>query len=186
MEKPDRVFKHLFECVYPVLPEHEEEIFFQHPTEAIKCNQLGVLYYDEERYVTYDLRSGSIVREHAAWNGVKPRLIGSKPKVVWECYHNEKLGNGIHFFYVNSNPLDWTVENLLIQNRLDAKSRLEAGKSKSLFIKNSVEHLIKLEVKFKEKGIEKKELHQALQLPTWLSGARSRYTGPVSKYKVKK
>jgi hypothetical protein len=172
--------------MYPTLPDLEEEIFYQHPTEAIKCNQLGVLYYDEERYVTYDVRSGSVVREHAAWNGVKARLVGSRPKVVWECYHQEKLGNGVHFVYMNSNPLDLSIENLKVHSKLDARTKLETSKVKSLFVKNSVEYLIKLEDKHKKRGMDKSDLHEALQIPNWLSGARSRYTGPVSKYKVEK
>jgi hypothetical protein len=186
MEKPGRVFKHLFECTYPVLPEHEEEIFFQHPTEAIKCNQLGVLYYDEERYASYHIDTGSVVREHQTWNKVKARLVGSKPKVIWECYYQEKLGNGIHFVYLNCNYLDLRKENLRIQSKLDAQTKMATTKAKSRFIQNSVEYLMKLESKHEKRGMDKTDLHKALQIPNWLSGARKRYTGPVSKYKVEK
>lgn len=176
--------KHWFECLYPTLEKKDKEIFFKHPFEDIKCNQLGVLYYDEERYVAYDSRTGSVVREHLAWNGKAVRVLGSRSKVVWECYHQEKLESGSHFIFMNCNTLDWSMENLLILSKLDANTKSEVTKARSEFIKNTVEHLVKLEAKYEKRGIEQKQLHDLLQIPNWLSGARSRYKGAKYAKKV--
>ena len=181
MERQDKEYKHWFECMYPVLKDKEKEIFYQHPLEDIKCNQLGVLYYNEERYTTYDLRSGSVVREHYAWNGVKAKIIGTKLKIIWECYHNNNLASGSQFLFTNGNPLDLTMENVLAINRIDEATKKEVTKIKARFIQNSVEHLIKLEAKYEKRGIEQKQLHDLLQIPNWLVGARKRYKGAIPK-----
>lgn len=164
-----------------MLHDLEEEIFFQHPSEEIKCNQIGMLYYNEEHYVAYDMRSGSVVRKYEDWNGKRVRLIGSKLKVIWECYHNQKLEAGAHFLFTNGNPLDLTMENVLAISRLDPHTKQEASKTKVRFIKNSVEHLVKLESKYEKRGIDKDTLHELLQIPNWLLGARSRYSGAIPK-----
>lgn len=178
--------KHWFECMFPVLEDHEEEIFFPHPVEDIKCNQLGILYFDPDRYVCYELRSGSVVREHAIWNGKKVRVVGSKLKVIWECYHHQKLEMGVHFTFLNGNPLDLTLENLMALNKMDPTTKQKAARVKTIFTKNSVDRLLKLEIKYEKKGIGKEQLHEILQLPNWLSCARKRHANPVVKKRRKK
>lgn len=169
-----------------MLEDHEEEIFFEHPTEDIRCNQLGVLYFDEDRYVSYTMTTGSIVREHESYNGLRIRMVGSKHKIAWECFHGEILDSGTHFMFRNANSLDTTKDNLLPLTRVDKSIKAEASATKSKFFKASLEHLIKLEEKHKERGIESAELHKLLQLPTWLTGARKRWKGPVPKALAKK
>ena len=165
----------------PELEPGEKEIFFKHPREDIKCNQLGVLYYDEERYVCYDTRTGSVVKELEKWNKKKARVIATKTKVIWECYHRDNLELGTKFMFTNGNPLDVTKANLLAIIKLEDTARQDAAKIKKTFIKNSVDHLIKLEAKYKKKGIEPDLLHQLLQLPNWLLCSRKKWTGPVPK-----
>ena len=186
MVKLDREYKHWFECMHPRLGMLEEEIFYQHPIEDIKCNQIGMLYYDEERYVAYEMRTGSVVREFEAWNGKGVRVIGSKLKVIWECYHNQKLEAGAHFLFTNGNPLDLTMKNILAINKIDPDTKQQASKTKVRFIQNSVEHLVKLEAKYEKRGIEQKQLHDLLQIPNWLSGARKKWKGATPKAYVKK
>jgi len=185
MVKQDREFKHWFECMYPTLGEDEEEIFYQHPTEGIKCNQLGILFYDEERYVSYDMTTGSVVREFGAYNGDKIRVIGSKTKIIWECYHGKHLESGCHFLYLNGNPLDSTKENLLAVSKIDPITKAIATEVKLKFIRNTVEHLVKLEAKYDKRGIGKEALHKLLHIPNWLVGARKRWKGPVPKARLK-
>ena len=186
MKKSVLEFKHWFECVYSKLEDHEEEIFFQHPVEEIRCNQLGILYYDESRYVSYDMRSGTVVREHGSYNGGRPRLVGTKQKVIWECFHNQILDPGCHFLYTNCNPIDFSIENLLAVPSIDKSFKLELLRKKNRFIKTSVEHLVKLETKYEKRDIDKNTLYELLQLPNWLLGARKKWTGPVPKALVKK
>jgi predicted metallo-beta-lactamase superfamily hydrolase len=179
MTKPDKVYKHLFECMYPVLKEKEKEIFFKHPTEDIKCNQLGVIYYDEERYVCYDTRTGSVIKELEKWNKKAARTIATKNKVIWECYHQDNLEAGTQFLFTNGNPLDLTKDNLLAITRLEPEVRKSASETKKRFIKNSVDYLVHMESKFEKRGMDKPALYEALQIPNWLLGARKRWTGPV-------
>ena len=178
--------KHWFETMLPELEPGEKEIFFKHPVEDIKCNQLGVIYYDEERYVCYETRSGSAVKELEKWNKKRARAVATKTKVIWECYHGDNLESGTQFLYTNGNPLDVTKENLLAITRLDATVRQNASKTKKQFINNSVDHLIKLEAKYKKRGIDSDLLHELLLLPNWLLGARKKWTGPVPKALEKK
>ena len=44
-----------FEQVLPKLEDEEEEVWFTHPTENIKCNQIGFLVYDDQEYMMVDL-----------------------------------------------------------------------------------------------------------------------------------
>jgi hypothetical protein len=185
MEKQDRDFEHWFECMYPTLRVDEEEIFYHHPIEEIKCNQLGVLYFDEDQYVAYDMVSGSVVRALNEKPGEKIRVVGAKPKVIWECYHNQKLESGSHFLYLNGNSLDCTKENLLAVSKTDPITKLHALQTKAKFIYNSVEHLVKLEAKYEKRGIDKDTLYKILSIPNWLGGARKKWKGPVPKAKLK-
>lgn len=186
MKKPVSEFNHWFECKYPELQPDEEEIFFQHPVEEICCNQLGALYYDEVRYISYDMRTGTIVREHGSYNGVGTRVVGTKQKIIWECFRNEILRSGCHFLYVNGNPLDVSINNLIAVYDIDKKEKQELLKVKQRFIENSVHHLVKLEEKYKKRGIDPDELHELLQLPSWLMTGRRKWKGPVPKALVKK
>ena len=173
--------KNLFQAKFPTLEDHEEEIFYQHPTEDIKCNQLGVLYYDEDRYSTYPTASGATVREHQKFNKEGARSVGSKIKIIWECYHQEILGIGAHCLFLNANPLDRTKENILMISKIDPATKKEASRAKAKFISNTVDHLITLERKFEKEGISNQQLHKLLQIPNWLTCARRKYKGPDAK-----
>jgi hypothetical protein len=130
--------------------------------------------------------TGSVVREFAAYNGDKIRVIGAKPKIIWECYHGKFLESGCHFLYLNGNTLDTTKENLLAVSKIDPITKAIATEAKLKFIRNTVEHLVKLEAKYEKRGIDKDTLHKLLHIPNWLVGARKRWKGPVPKAKVKK
>ena len=160
--------KHFFEARFPKLEDHEEEIFFQHPTHKIKCNQLGVLYFEEEDFAIYETHGISVVRQRKI-----VKNCGSKTKVIWECYEGEVIANP-HFFYINGNVLDTRRENLRKSSNLSPKEREECLKVKRKFVKNSVEHLIKIENRVKELNISKKELYELLYLPSWLMAARKK------------
>lgn len=167
--------RHLFEAKFPTLEDHEEEIFYQHPVEDIKVNQLGVIYCDDSIFGIYDKRGTAMVRILRT-----SRSIGTKCKVIFECYTG-KIVHSPHFFYANGNPLDLRKENLVMSGPLSAKEREPYLRVKNRFIKGSVEHLLKLEAKMEAVGVDKTELHQMLLLPQWLIGARGRYVAPAAK-----
>jgi hypothetical protein len=167
--------RHLFEAKFPTLEDHEEEVFYQHPVHDIKCNQLGVIYCDEGTFGVYDKRGTSMVRVTKTSNSV-----GTKPKVVWECYTGETVFSP-HFFFANANPLDLRRENLVMSGPLSAKEREPYIRIKRQFVQASVEHLVGLEARMEVQGIDRKQLYEMLLLPHWLTGARERYVPPTPK-----
>jgi hypothetical protein len=167
--------RHLFEAKFPTLEDHEEEVFYQHPVHDIKCNQLGVIYCDEGTFGVYDKRGTSMVRV------TKTSIsVGTKCKVVWECYTGETVFSP-HFFFANGNPMDTRKENLVMSGPLSGKEREPYLKTKNRFIKASVEHLIKLETRMEAVGIDREQLYELLLLPQWLKATRERYVPPTPK-----
>jgi hypothetical protein len=162
--------------MFPSLEDHEKEILYQHPVEAIKCNQLGVLYCDEKVYGIYNKADSSMVR-----NQVTRKTFGTKPKVIWECYTGE-IVTSPHFFYANANPLDLRFENMIHSKPLSAKERAPYIAAKSKFVKASVEHLMKLEDRMEKEGVGKEQLYDMLLLPYWLVAARGKYVPPRPKH----
>jgi hypothetical protein len=167
--------RHIFEAKFPSLEDHEEEIFYQHPVHDIKCNQLGVLYCDDTIFGIYDKRGTSMVRITKT-----SRSIGTKYKVIYECYTG-KIVNSPHFFFANGNPMDTRKENLVMSGPLSGKQREPYLRIKNRFIKASVEHLIKIENRMEAVGVSKDQVYEILLLPHWLTGARERYVAPTTK-----
>jgi len=160
--------KHFFESKFPMLEDHEEEIFFHHPLYDIKCNQIGVLYYDDEEFVLWQNCKGNTMQ-----NKKINRQIGSKTKIAWECYHGEIL-TGTHFLYANGNILDLRKENLLFQSNLSKQEQLRLAKIKKNYQIASALYLKTIETRVEKWGISKEELYDFLTIPSWLKGARKR------------
>ena len=160
--------KHFFESKFPTLEDHEEEIFFHHPLYNIKCNQIGVLYYDEEVFVLYQNCKGNTIK-----NKEISKTIGSKTKVAWECYHGEILA-GTHFLYVNGNVLDARKENLMAPSKLSKQELAKLSKVKKNYCLASAIYLKKIESRMEKVGIGKEELYDLLVLPNWLKMMRKK------------
>lgn len=173
--------KHLFEATSPVLEDHESEIHYQHPTEDIYCNQLGIVFYNEEKYRLLVSNAGIAVKTRENVN------VGSKNRIVWECYRNQIYsGAGSpHYFHMNGNVYDFTPDNLKISTELTTRERAAASAARSAFIKESVKYLKALEKKFEKRGIEIHNLYETLNLPTWLINARKRTMDPSLENKPK-
>lgn len=166
----------IFDALAPMLEDHEEELFYQHPTLDIKCNQLGVVYYNEDRYFyLHNKQGGSFLEKDTRKN------LGSKVRVVWECYHG-KFHSGAgspHFFFANGNILDYRPENVFLSNDLLPKEKAQMARAKAKFILSSVQRLMELEIKYEKRGIKKEELYTAMLIPVWLVNARKRITPPL-------
>jgi hypothetical protein len=166
----------LFDALSPMLEDHEEELFFQHPTLDIKCNQLGAVYYNEDKYMYLHNKQGGSFMETKS-----RRNLGSKVRVVWECYRGQThSGSGSpHFFFANGNILDYRPENVFLSNDLLPKEKAQMAREKAKFILSSVQKLMELEIKYEKVGIKKEELHTAMLIPVWLVNARKRITPPL-------
>ena len=167
--------RHLFEAKFPTLEDDDDEVFFKHPVHAIKCNQLGILYYDESIYAVYEKQDTAMVRHTAT-----RKNCGSKIRIIWECYSGE-VAFGLHFLFVNGNPLDLRRENIRKSNTLTSKEREELLVVKRRFVKKSVEHLIMIEERAERLGMDITELHRFLLLPHWLQVARAKNGSPYIK-----
>jgi hypothetical protein len=166
--------RHLFEAKFPTLEDHEKEHFYQHPVHDIKVNQLGVIYCDDGTFGIYDKRGTSMVRFLKT-----SRSIGTKCKIIYECYTGE-IFHSPHFFFANGNPMDTRKENLVMSGPLTSRQREPYLKIKNRFIKASVEHLLKLETKMEAVGIDREQLYELLLLPQWLKSTRERYVAPTA------
>jgi len=167
--------RHWFEAMFPMLEDHEEEIFYQHPEHDIKVNQLGVIYCDNDVYGIYDNVDNSMVRTQ-----ITRRSLGTKTRIIWECYTGQSVFTP-HFFFVNGNPLDTRFENMVLSGPVSAKDRQPYLRTKARFIEASVEHLLKLEKRTEAVGVEREQLYDLLLLPQWLKGARAKYVPPRPK-----
>lgn len=167
--------KHLFEAKAPMLEDHEQEIIFTHPSGEFSCNQLGVLYYDEDKYVLLENVNGSYMKTTDRKNLSK----GTKLRLVWECYTNEiyPTKHSPHIYQVNANVYDFTRENLILAPTLNKYWQRELNAVRKDFIKKSVEHLIQIEERWDKLGVSKEEVWTMLLIPYWLIGARKRHAG---------
>jgi hypothetical protein len=117
-----------------------------------------------------------MVREQAT-----RRSVGTKTRIIWECYTGE-IVNTPHFFFVNANPLDTRFENMVLSGPLSVKERAPYLRTKNRFIQASVEHLMKIEDRMEKVGVGKAQLYDMLLLPQWLKGARAKYLPPRPKH----
>ena len=177
----------LFDAKSPMLEEDEKEVFYQHPVYDIKCNQLGALYLNDDKYYLVQSALGTYVRikEANADSNFRDN-IGMKQKMVWECYNNIHLTSGKQFYHVNGNILDFSYDNLIPTGYLEEKLMAPIISRKKKFVKSSVERLLELEVKYEKRGIEKEQLYELLQLPPWLIKERKKLTTLQTKPKIKR
>ena len=132
----------LFDCLYPQLEDHEEEIIYQHPIYPdIKCNQIGVLYYDESKYATGVNHGIPSLRTIKSNNN---KFIGSKWRMCWECYHGKEAPSLVNLW--DFNPYNCTKENLYLTKEIP---------------KNEYQYRLHLRKKFAAKTIEKLEAFAA-------------------------
>lgn len=164
-----------FDALSPILSPEEDEVIFQHPTYDIRCNQLGALYINEEKYYAVYSIHGTYIRSREDSGDLKFRdNLGMKQKIVWECYNNTHLTSGKQFYHINGNVLDFSYNNLIPTGSGDSKTMTSILSKRRRFIKASVDRLKELELKYEERGVEKQELYEVLMLPMWLINARKK------------
>jgi hypothetical protein len=161
--------EHLFECMFPSLEDHEQEVFYQHPTWPIKCNQLGVLYYDEAIISAYEKKDKLNITHKATLE-----FCGTKPKVVWECYHGKEV-KGSQFHYVNANPYDLRKENLVLAHGMTQGESARLNRVKRRFRKATLARLLEIESKMHGMGFTSTDTWEILKIPYWLEVERRKF-----------
>jgi hypothetical protein len=155
-----------FQCVIPSLEANEEEIWFQHPTEAIKCNQLGRLDFCEDDYSMVHLPPKSCYLRKRNDAGKFYLSIGIKSNVVWECYHQRSAPGRI--LHLNYNELDFTCSNLFSPEEETPYQKIIRNKEKSQWVKESARLLVKKEGAATAKGLDRETYRSLMRLPDWL------------------
>ena len=174
--------KHYFEALSPQLEEDEEEIFFHHPTEDLYCNQLGIIFYNEEKYYMVHTSAGTTLRYTDRESGHQTkRAVGAKARIVWECYNSSgKTMTHPHFYHRNGNVMDFSYGNVVTAEDLTSKERMMVAGKRRRFIQESIRYLIQLEKKHEE-GMGIEALYQSLMLPDWLVNGRQKLDGAPPK-----
>lgn len=176
-------FTNYFNALSPTLEENEEEIIYTHPVlEGISCNQLGALYADEDKYKVKPSRAGLTIEDK------KGLVVGTKIKLVWECYRGiSSVGiPGKFIYHVNANVYDFTPDNIKRQHELTKQEISVIYKTKNDFIYASVLKFIEIENKYADRGLDKEDLFNMFTIPKWLSLARNRYKKAWDKPKPKR
>jgi hypothetical protein len=155
-----------FEQVLPKLEDDEEEIWFTHPTENIKCNQIGFLVYDDQEYMMVDLPHKSCYLRKKNPAGKFIISIGTKCNVVWECYHQKTTKTRI--LHANHNENDYTFDNLHCTVGETAYEKVLRNKEKREWETRSAEILLEKEAAMAAKGLDKSTYRAFLMLPEWL------------------
>lgn len=156
--------EHFFEAKYPTLEEHEVEIWYSHPKWDIKCNQLGVLDFNEEILTfTYTSRDQYKIRRKGE---VNTYVLGSKERIVMECYTGQDC-KGFNFFHVDANPLNLTFENLVFfRNKAPGIDYYKRQKKE--FIQRTLDYMKSREPLVQKRGISPEDYWTAMELPDWL------------------
>lgn len=96
--------------MHPVLEDGEIEESYVHPLHQIYTNQIGMLMPVDPDFYLDQYTNGYI---SIGSDTVKSKSLGSKAKLVYECYTGKSVQNGF-VYHVNANSLDYTPENLAL------------------------------------------------------------------------
>jgi hypothetical protein len=163
---------HYFNATLPKIPDSEPLKTYPHPYHpGLSCNQLGVLTYPEENFMTGTLPKFGLVLYALDDSGTKS-YAGSIIKVVYECFNHIQLGKvykGIRL--LNGNSLDLRPENLLFGEQ-PPLTEFTCTINNLDFQYNSLRYLMDMEERFQKKGLDPEVLGDLLGLPKWLKTLR--------------
>lgn len=168
---------HIFQCTVP--PPPEEFIYYYHPVFPIKCDNLGILDFDESRLEGFDISGWEIsfdtkgqvsVSKFYDYNtsleqfkelfpgtrtvgASKSLYIGPRERVAYECY-TQRRANGEHVNYYNNNPWDLRKDNLFTTNEVPARYpyRESWKQDRALFLDESAREINKRVLKLNAIG----------------------------------
>ena len=169
-----RYFPHTnyFDCLSPMLEDHEEEIMYKHPLYDVYCNQLGSLYFPDE------LKAQT--RESGQWKiqDTKTKMyvvLGFKERIVRECYDGISY-RGYSFYPEDGNPLNLTKDNLVALSRGD-KNNSKYRKLRRYFILETIKYMNSREPYILKRGLDPIDYWEIMQLPKWVMQEYRLYKG---------
>ena len=159
---------HYFECVLPRLEDDEEEIWFPHPVLDVKCNQLGILVFDEVEFSLLESHNKtSYLRQIDLKTNKYIVSAGTKANLAWECYHQRVTNSRI--IHKNHNEWDFTMPNLYSPAEETPYEKVLRYKQKREWETRSAEVLLEKETSMAAKGLDKDTYRAFLMLPSWLT-----------------
>ena len=169
-----RFFPHTnyFDCLSPMLEDHEEEVLFKHPQHDVYCNQLGALYFPDEVKAQ--------TRESGQWKilDVKTQfyvVLGFKERIVRECYDGFSYKN-YSFYHKDGNPYNLTSENIIALSKGD-KDNSKFRKQRRYFIMETLKHMNSREPYIVKRGLDPMDYWETMQLPKWVMQEYRLYKG---------
>lgn len=169
-----RFFPHTnyFDCLSPMLEDHEEEVFFKHPKYDFHCNQLGVLFFPDK------LKAQT--RQSGQWKIMDDQnifyiVLGIKERIVRECYDGLSYKN-YSFYHRDGNPYNLTPENVIAVAKGD-KDNSKYRKLRRYFILETIKYMNSREPYILKRGLDPMDYWEIMQLPKWLMQEYRLYKG---------
>lgn len=169
-----RFFPHTnyFDCLSPMLEDHEEEVFFKHPQHDFYCNQVGALYFpDKLKAQTRQSGQWKIMDEQNIFYIV----LGIKERIVRECYDGFSY-KGYSFYHKDGNPYNLTSENVIALSKGD-KDNSKFRKQRRYFIMETLKYMNSREPYIVKRGLDPMVYWEAMQLPKWVMTEYRLYKG---------
>jgi len=161
--------QHIFECTVP--PPPEEFTYYRHPIYPLYCNDLGILFLDNDKWeisfttkgtvnvskmYDYDISLEDFMKEFHITKTVgasKAITLGPKERVVYECY-TQRLAPKEHINLFNHNPWDLRKENLFTTHEVPSvyPFRHEWKKDRLAFLDASAKEINKRILRINDMG----------------------------------
>ena len=138
--------EHFFKAAYPVLEDHEAEIFYDHPYFDLKCNQLGMVYPRAGiKYFSYSIMGDKYI----ITTEDKVRTTTMVNNLLYQCYTGDVNKATRKIYPLDGNILNKTVDNIVYPSFL----KNIALENYNTFIGNTIQYMLNRDKKLKEKGI---------------------------------
>jgi hypothetical protein len=160
-----------FTAGLPTLLDEVPERFFYHPTYPdIYCNQLGMLYYPEDKYVMSENRT----IQYLIFKGTRAR-VAKRDVTIYQCFTGrvEKFSK---MLFRNGNVNDFSIGNMITSRDSDKAEKKIIERTMQDFIAETIIDLYVLEKVWQTNyNTPPTELHDRLMLPTWVRNLSSIY-----------
>lgn len=179
--------KHLFECVTPPPPDEIRE--YEHPDLPIKCDDLGVFYFNFPHEINpewliyadgldritvnknYDVHLSKLEWQRI-WKGKKFHgkastiSLGNRTALMYECFTHNLIGS-THINHFNHNPWDCRKENLFSHHEVPTEypHRVEWTKERAMFLNETTKEINKRIIKYHSRGCDPLKWLELIKLP---------------------
>ena len=129
----ERIYKHLFECLTPPMPE--EIIYKQHPTLPITATNASFVIVNDDAPMQLHYNLG------------KPSFQTANYKrfLIYGAFNPEESDKIVMVYPINNNPYDNRIENLVSSYGKSPEAKKAILDSQKEFVKETVKEMLKRE-----------------------------------------